>query len=246
MDPRGPPITFFLLLLFPFQVARADDPKETPTDLTPQSLGSSVSLPFGIPKGIDFSDISLHSASRSQKEAVALWTPGQPLTVVSPSYAGRVSFLDETDSFQIHNLTMEDGGIYDILLNNVSSFSRLKQYTLFVFSVRTTENLLSNGSCSLELECQAGAGSRGKVTYSWKHKETGVTLSQNSWLHLVMSPKNKGDFYTCTAQHSAGAQRAWDVAPYRECIAASGPAGPFGTISKAVFAPAVVALLMLL
>uniref|UniRef100_A0ABM5F3R0 CD48 antigen-like n=1 Tax=Pogona vitticeps TaxID=103695 RepID=A0ABM5F3R0_9SAUR len=204
--------TFFVLFLFIFQVARAVDPS---TNLS-CNLTSSVDLKTGLPKGANFTVLTLHSLSR--KKVVALLQANTPLQILDLHYSKRVTFVKETGAFRIHNLSLADGGTYDIYRQTSdSSTETLKTYTLFVFDINITATSLANRSCSLDLLCQAGVGTRAsRERYTWKKTASGETLSQEPRLRLVMHPENSRDSYTCTAQDGVS-QGAWDIIPYPQC-----------------------------
>ncbi|XP_033030228.1 uncharacterized protein LOC117061500 [Lacerta agilis] len=227
--------------------ARADSP--TAAELDPKDVGHTVSLPVVVPKGSTFSGLMLRSLGPPSK-AVALWEQGKPVTVLDPRYSQRVSFLEQDPAFQIHNLTLEDGGSYDVSMLTQAGSTMLNRYTLFVFHISIRGQRLANSSCNLNLLCEAGAGAKARVTYSWKNTNTGDTASDNARLHLTLNAQSKDDSYTCSAQ-ALGTQKAWEVLPYESCptSAAAGlsVAGLFFYhIARAVLAPAVITVFMLL
>ncbi|XP_028566592.2 SLAM family member 8 [Podarcis muralis] len=243
------PAVAFLLLVFTFQATSADSPAATHAELGPKDVGHSVSLPVVIPKGTIFSGLILRSVGPPSK-AVAMWEQGKPVTVLDPRYSERVSFREEEPAFQIHNLTLEDGGGYDISTLTQEGSKTLNRYTLFVFHINITGERLPNSSCNLNLLCEAGAGAKVRVTYSWKNTITGDTASDNARLHLTLNAKNKDDSYTCSAQ-ALGTQKAWEVFPYASCPQ-SAAAGLFASglfffhVARAVLAPALITIFMLL
>ncbi|XP_034954491.1 SLAM family member 9 isoform X2 [Zootoca vivipara] len=247
MDPA---VAFLLLLLlFTFQATSADSPTATHAELDPKGVGHSVNLPVVVPKGTTFSGLKLRSLGPPSK-AVAMWEQGKPLTVLDPRYSERVSFLEEEPAFQIQNLTLEDGGSYEVSMFTPEGSTMLNRYTLFVFHINITGERLANSSCNLNLLCEAGAGAKARVAYSWKNTKTGDTASDNARLHLTLSAKSKDDSYTCSAQ-ALGTLKAWEVFPYASCptSAAAGLSAAslfFYHVARAVLAPAIIAVFMLL
>nr|XP_060614110.1 SLAM family member 6 [Anolis sagrei ordinatus] len=217
----GGPITIILFLLL-IHTARAAVP--TPNFTT--QVGDSVTLDTKIPKGAAYVNIQLRSASL--RRGLAVWIPGKPISVISPQFSGRITFEEDRHEFQISHLRVEDGGIFEISMENAESvMTDLGKYVVFVFNISViATSRFDNQSCSMDLLCEAGTGSRA-VTYTWKHTSTGATVSRSPWLHLVMDPKDKGDTYTCTAQ-SLGMQGTWDIKPYPQCGPKSGAQGLFG------------------
>ncbi|XP_042295779.1 SLAM family member 5-like [Sceloporus undulatus] len=219
MESPGPlPFSFFFSFFFLIIHAAS---AVSPTKNFTREAGSAVHLDSGIPKGASFFSIFLRSASF--RRTLAIWIPGKPLNVLSSEYSGRITFEEDSHEFRIHNLTLHDGGIYEILMKKDEEVEEsLRKYAVFVFNISVTASHLANHSCSLGLLCEAGTGNKW-VTYTWKGTDTGVTVSQDAWLRL-MDPKDEGDSYTCTAQ-APGTQTAWSVTPYKYCGAFSGADG---------------------
>nr|XP_008122848.1 PREDICTED: T-lymphocyte surface antigen Ly-9 [Anolis carolinensis] len=219
MKSFGGPIT--IVLFFLIHTARTT----VRTANFSTQVGQSVTLDAEIPKGSAYANIQLRSASL--RRALALWIPGKPVTVLSPQFSGRISFEEDGHEFQISHLRLEDGGTFEILMENAEGVTKdLEKYVVFVFNVSVVSaSRFDNQSCSMDLLCEAGTGSRA-VSYTWTQTSTGSTVSRSPWHHLVMEPKDKGDTYTCSAQ-SLGTQGTWDIEPYPHCGSASGAQGGF-------------------
>ncbi|XP_044278546.1 uncharacterized protein LOC123019606 [Varanus komodoensis] len=246
MGPLAPIALFVAFALL--HAAGAVDP----TYNLARPLGSSVDFSVAIPKGTNYTFVVLQSTTRG--EAVVLWEPGKSLRVLNPSYANRIVLLKDASAFRVHNLTLADGGDYEIVLRAPERLHDvpLRKYTLFVFHINITTEPLANSSCSLLLICKAGTGRKTRVSYSWKEQKSGITLSQGAWLSIVLHPADAQQRYTCTAQ-ARGIQSALSVEPYECCPHSSAVTGgatrglPFHSwISRATLAPMAVALLLLL
>ncbi|XP_053133762.1 zinc finger protein 250-like isoform X3 [Hemicordylus capensis] len=212
-----------------------------------RTLGGSVVFPLDTPKGQIVNSVTWMTTVR--RGAAAMWLPGKPLTVMNSRYSGRMTFSEETHSLEIKNLTMDDGEIFEALLRTDKPDDiPLKKYMLFIFNISATEHKSENSSCILELECQAQVGPRVAVTYSWKETKSGITLSQNAWLHAIIRPEEKDRSFTCTAQAHRN-QSAWEVVPYKMFCTPSGVSGLFEpgllAIVKAVLMPALLAIVTL-
>ncbi|XP_028567114.2 SLAM family member 5-like [Podarcis muralis] len=210
------PLVVFLLLLCTFQAARMDD---TGGVNFVEGFGESVTLPLEIPTQ-NISTLFLNWKSLSRKKALALWTPQHPLFVIDAEYSGRVNYSKENNVLQIRNLTLADGGPYEVVMGVVPHETILKNYTLFIFRINITKTWWEISSCTLF--CELGAGKMANVTYNWTLTATGAPLSQSSRLDLVMSPTDAHQSYSCGAK-ALGVQVRRDISPYEDCgVKASG------------------------
>ncbi|XP_063001941.1 uncharacterized protein LOC134412130 [Elgaria multicarinata webbii] len=239
------PITF-LSFLFLLQAASAVDPNKN----FARMVGSFVDFPIMNSKEDNYTNFILRS--KTQGLALALWQPDKYLSIIIPRYSGRIALQKSSNTIRIHNLTLRDGGTYEIEAQIVAKPVQIKTYTLFVFNISTTVEQLTNNSCNVNLLCDARTGTPTQVTYSWKQKESGVTLSQNSRLHVVLNPGEK-TVYTCAVE-AHRIQSALDFAPYKFCskphseTAGGGAPGlpSLYLMAKAILVPAAVALLVML
>ncbi|XP_062821266.1 uncharacterized protein LOC103282104 [Anolis carolinensis] len=151
MKSFGGPITIVLFFLL-IHTARAT----VRTANFSTQVGQSVTLDAEIPKGATFANIQLRSASL--RRALALWIPGKPVTVLSPQFSGRIAFEEDGHEFQISHLRLEDGGTFEILMENAEGVTKdLEKYVVFVFNVSVVSaSRFDNQSCSMDLLCEAG------------------------------------------------------------------------------------------
>ncbi|XP_053225353.1 uncharacterized protein LOC128404082 [Podarcis raffonei] len=213
MDPL---VVFLLLLLCTFQAARLED---TGGVNLVEGFGESVTLPLEVPTQ-NISTLFLNWKSLSRKKALALWAPPHPLFVIDAEYSGRVNYSKENNVLQIRNLTLADGGPYEVVIGVVPRETILKNYTLFIFRINITKTWWEISSCTLF--CELGAGKMANVTYNWTLTATGAPLSQTSRLDLVMRPTDANQSYSCGAK-ALGVQVKRDISPYEDCgVKASG------------------------
>ncbi|XP_054840873.1 SLAM family member 9-like [Eublepharis macularius] len=219
-------------------------------DLTHQ-VGESAAFSLEVLQRSNISNLLWRSSSRGPMQAVAVWQKGDQLNVLSESYSGRVTFLEQSLSLKINNLSKADGGFYNVVEIQDESEALLKEYTLFVFDVRITASRSANGTCSLRLLCEAGAGAKSTMKFSWRPTLSKDPGSQGPALHLVLHPADADKSYTCTAA-ALGSQQSVAVIPYQSCNSGAGAAGLLwpgslaGPIAETVLGPAFLALLVLL
>ncbi|XP_061462114.1 uncharacterized protein LOC133374857 isoform X2 [Rhineura floridana] len=176
-------------------------------------MGESVMLDLKIPPEINTTCL-LNWKSLARREAVALWTPGGPVSVVSIAYAERVRFFSENGSLQIRSLTMADGGDYEVVMGVVPNITVLKNYTLIIFCIRITKKWWELSTCSLS--CELSTGAKVNMTYTWTHMESGTPFAHSRWVNITMHPGDEEKSYTCTAE-ALGVQRNYSIFPYKYC-----------------------------
>ncbi|KAL8184892.1 UNVERIFIED_CONTAM: hypothetical protein K2H54_031547 [Gekko kuhli] len=131
MDVCSPLSPFLLALVL--QAARLASAEEVPSqDLTYQ-VGDTAILSLEAAQASNISNLLWRSSSRGSAEVVAMWDPENLLSVLGPSYSGRVTFRKESWALEIHNLSTADGGHYEVLERREPSDLLLKKYTLAVF-----------------------------------------------------------------------------------------------------------------
>ncbi|XP_077173091.1 SLAM family member 9-like [Paroedura picta] len=205
------------LWLVALQAGGLTSAKETPTQDLTYRVGDTATLLLEIPPGSNISNLLWRSSSRGSSEAVASWQPGTPLTVLNPGYLGRVDFLEGRWALEIRNLTLADGGCYEVVELQDPLEVTLKQYNLVVIGISTTGMVSGNGSCSFSLECKAGAGARDRVEYSWGPGLKGPVLP------VILHPGDKEKSFTCTAT-ALGTRHSLQVSPYEEACSSSSSA----------------------
>ncbi|KAL8184893.1 UNVERIFIED_CONTAM: hypothetical protein K2H54_031554 [Gekko kuhli] len=219
----------FLLALV-LQVARLASAKQVLTQALTYHVGETAILSLEDAQVSSASNLLWRSSSRDSAEVVAIWDPEYLLSVLGPSYSGRVAFRKESWALGIRNLSTADGGHYEVLERREPSNLLLKKYTLAVFRINATGSRLADGSCSVSLGCEAGLGPRTQVEYSWAPGHKG------SALQLTLRPDEKDKSYTCTAT-ALRRRHSHKVTPYEACSAAARAAG--------LLAPAVLLAVLL-
>ncbi|XP_063173231.1 SLAM family member 5-like [Candoia aspera] len=211
------------------------------------NVGDSVMLPVTVPKGVIISNLILRASSRG--EGVAIWMASKVLSVMSTHYSNRVTFLDKVPAFRIANLSLGDGGTYEISANFATSEMVLGTFTVAVFNITKTVVSLDNSSCSIDLLCKAGMGSKDMITYSWKDTDTGIILTSNVLLHWIVHT-NEEVAYTCTAQipttQSAMTITLKQPCPRSSAVPGSSALGLASLLARGLLVPAVTAAVLLL
>ncbi|XP_060117404.1 uncharacterized protein LOC132588940 [Heteronotia binoei] len=210
-----------VLLVLALQAARLASAMETPSQDLTFRVGDKATFSLDILQMFNDSNLLWRSSSRGSMEAVAAWKAGNPLEVLSRHYSRRVTFQESSWALEIHNLSQADGGFYQVVHLQDPSEVMLKKYTLVVFQISSKATMSANGTCSLSLLCEAGAGAKAQVKYSWGPGQKGPEL------HLNLHPADKDKSYTCTAS-ALGTQHFLRVTPYEACSSASRAAGLLG------------------
>ncbi|XP_034280827.1 SLAM family member 5-like [Pantherophis guttatus] len=206
-------------------------------------LGDAVTLPMTVPKGQSLNNLLLRDSSR--EEAIAIWMDSKDVSVVNIKYANRVTFQKDEIAFRIANLSLDDGGTYEISTSFTSSSPKvLGSFLVAVFNITERISSLGNDSCYIYLDCEVGMGSGHRVTYAWKDSETGTTLSQVAWLIQLVHTNHKRA-YTCAAQ-TPTAQSTFSFVLQHPCIPNMASPGPWALGSLLVRGLLVTAALLLL
>ncbi|KAM3824790.1 SLAM family member 9 [Vipera latastei] len=209
-------------------------------------VGNAVMLPVAIPKGQRLTNLLLRASSR--EEAVAIWMDSKEISVVSVRYAGRVAFLEDEMVFRITNLSLGDGGTYEISTGfTATSPKLLSRFLVAIFNI-TQRISLENDSCHIDLDCEAGMGPGHKVSYTWKDTKAGTTLSREARLSQLVHP-NQEKAYTCTAQ-APPAQSTFSVVLRHPCAPSTASPGPWALglaslLLRGLLVPTMTAALLL-
>ncbi|XP_054848723.1 SLAM family member 9-like [Eublepharis macularius] len=249
MDACSPIGLFIFALLL--QAAGMGTAEGAPRQDLTHRVGESATFSLEVLQQSNISNLLWRSSSRGPMQAVAAWQAGNPLEVLSESYSGRVTFLEQSLSLKISNLSKDDGGFYNVVEFQDEGEALLKEYILFIFDVRITASRSANGTCSLRLLCEVGAGAKTTVKFNWRPTLSKGPGSQGPALHLVLHPADADKSYTCTAA-ALGSQQSVAVIPYQSCNSGARAAGLLwpgslaGPIAETVLGPAFLALLVLL
>ncbi|XP_058016677.1 T-lymphocyte surface antigen Ly-9-like isoform X2 [Ahaetulla prasina] len=220
------------------EAASAPDPP-----LKSVRVGGAVTLPVTIPKGQSVNNLLLRDSSR--EIAIAIWMDSKDISVLNINYANRVAFQKDEMAFRIANLSLDDGGTYEISTSFTSPSPKvLSSFLVAIFNITERISSLENDSCYIYLQCEAGMGSSHRVTYAWKDTEAGTTLSKEAWLTQLV-PTNQKRAYTCTAQ-SPTAQSTFSFVLQHSCIPNTASPGPWSLGSLLVRGLLVTATLLLL
>ncbi|XP_070622108.1 SLAM family member 9 [Erythrolamprus reginae] len=187
-------------------------------------VGGDVTLPVSVPKGQSLTNLLLRASSR--EEAVAIWMDSKDITVLSLPYANRVAFQEDQMCFTITNLSLADGGYYEISTSFTSaSPTVLSRFLVAVFNITERTSVLRNDSCYLYLNCEAGLGPGQRVNYTWRDGQSGSTLSRQPWLTQVVHSQQKRG-YTCLAQ-TPTAQSTFSLVLQHLCLPSTASPGPW-------------------
>ncbi|KAM9243015.1 SLAM family member 9 isoform 2-T2 [Dugong dugon] len=163
----------WLVLLLLLLKAKGDSGDSVDPEEVVAVLQESISLPLEIPSDEEVENIIWSSHIR-----LATVVPGKEgnpatITVISPCYQGRVSFLGSSYSLQISNLSWEDAGPYQAQVNlRTSQMSIMQDYNLRVYrrllEPRVTVNFEISGkdACNISLTCSIEKAGM-DVIYSW-------------------------------------------------------------------------------
>nr|XP_056709538.1 SLAM family member 9 [Euleptes europaea] len=235
---RFSPVLFALVL----QAARTGSVEGAARQDLIRQVGETATFPLEVPEAFNISNLIWRSSSRGPMQAVASWAPESTINVLGTNYVRRVTFLEESWTLEIHNLSKADGGYYVVVEPQDDSDITLQEYLLVVFDITVKESSSANGSCSLSLRCEAGSGAWTQVKYSWSPRGP---EDQGSTLNLTLHPDDKKTQYTCTAT-ALGTQHSVSITPYKHCPASSRAAGLRAPASIAQAACGLALLLLLL
>ncbi|XP_043358207.1 uncharacterized protein LOC119847586 [Dermochelys coriacea] len=166
-------------------------------------LGDSVTFPLGI-SAEQIKTVAWTVNTSSSVVTVAAGNP--PIVIVSdPSYEGRLTVPDNSNSLQITSLRMEDMGTYTAKISTAMGII-YKHFLLHVYkqmlkpTVHCDLVTCANKTCNYKLSCTVR--DRGdQVTYSWTRPAGGAVVSNESILHISQVPRDAHLAVTCTAQN---------------------------------------------
>ncbi|XP_057626499.1 SLAM family member 9 [Chionomys nivalis] len=167
-------------------------------------LQESISLSLEIPPNEEVENITWFS-----QKSLAIVVPGkegQPtsIKVMDPRYHGRVDVSESSYSLYINNLTWEDSGLYQAIVNlKTSQFSITKSYDLLIYRrlskphVTVTFKISEEGACNISLMCSVERAGM-DATYTWLSSQDSTNTSrEGSAISTSWRPGDRALSYTC-------------------------------------------------